>query len=115
MLYAMMVLRPNRSMSHPPSRPKIPPQSAVIQSMLPNQRMTTGLFGGNCSSSAIAGTATSGVINSSYVSKRKPMLAMVRTSQAVKESLDGWDSGGFMAGYMTTPCAGAQAFYTYPY
>ena len=43
------------------------------------------------------------------------MLAMVRTSQELKESSGGRDAGGFMGGYMTTTRAGAQAFYTYSY
>src|SRR5437870_10740084 len=115
MLMAITLLRPSLSTSQPPSKPNTPPHSADIQRRRPTQSVTMGLFNGIFNSSAIAGAATSGVISNSYVSNRKPILAMVTTSQAVTESLGGFDSGGFMAGYMTTPCAGAQAFYTYPY
>src|SRR5439155_18727019 len=115
MLKAITLLRPSLSTSQPPSKPNTPPHSADIQRSRPTQSVTMGLFNGIFNSSAIAGAATSGVINNSYVSKRKPMLAMVSTSQAVRESLDGRDSGGFMSGYMTAPRAGAQAFYTHSY
>ena len=43
------------------------------------------------------------------------MLAMLRMSQAVRENFAGRVSGGFMAGYMTTTRALAQAFYTHSY
>ena len=46
-----------------------------------------GLFSGTFKSSAIAGAATNGVINNSYVSKRKPMLAMTMISQVVVVNL----------------------------
>ena len=65
MLAAMMVLRPKRSTSQPPSRPNTPPHSAAIHSNLPTQSVTIGLFSGTFSSSAIAGAATSGVISNS--------------------------------------------------
>src|SRR5437867_12643956 len=115
MLKAITLLRPSLSTSQPPSKPNTPPHSADTQRSRPTQSVTMGLFNGIFNSSAIAGAATNGVISNSYVSKRKPMLPMVRTSQAVRESLDGGDSGGFMSGYMTTACAGAQAFYTHSY
>src|SRR6476620_11715687 len=83
MLAAMMRFRPNRSMSQPPSNPNTPPDNADSHSNRPVHCVTAGLFGGNCNNSAIAGTPTSGVINSSYVSNRKPIAAMAQTSHCV--------------------------------
>ena len=65
MLSAMIVLRPNLSTSQPPSRPKTPPQRALIHSRRPTQLVTSGLFMGTLSNSEIAGAATSGVISNS--------------------------------------------------
>ena len=45
MLAIMMVLRPRRSISKPPSRPKTPPDKAAIQSMRPPQARTGRLVG----------------------------------------------------------------------
>ena len=65
MLTAMIRLRPKRSISHPPASPNVPPHSAVIHSIRPIQSVTSGLFGGTFSNSAMAGTPASGVISSS--------------------------------------------------
>ncbi len=97
MLAAMTVLRPNLSTSQPPSRPNTPPHNAAIHNRRPTQSVTMGLFCGILSSSAMAGAATSGVISNSYVSNRKPMLAMRMMSHLVTVSLAGSPAGGFMA------------------
>ena len=103
MLAAMMVLRPNLSISQPPSRPNTPPHTAAMVSRLPTQLVTIGLLGGSFSNSAMAGAATSGVMSSSYVSNRKPMLAMTMMSQClvvsvgagedmVRDAVRSWDA-----------------------
>jgi hypothetical protein len=65
MLPANTVLRPNRSVNQPPSKPNTPPQSAVSQNMLPTHSVTSGLFGGTCNSSASAGPAIRGSMSNS--------------------------------------------------
>ena len=65
MLAAMTDLRPKRSISHPPIKPKTPPHNAVIQRRRPIHSLTSGLLMGTPSSSAMAGGAASGVINNS--------------------------------------------------
>ena len=60
-----MRLRPKRSISQPPSSPKIPPASAVIQRILPTQsRALSGVKSGP-SNSRSAGLAMTGSISSS--------------------------------------------------
>ena len=46
MLPIMTVLRPRRSISQPPSRPKMPPARAATQSMRAAQARTAGAVGG---------------------------------------------------------------------
>src|SRR5262249_49828871 len=84
MLPIITDLRPRRSTSQPPRRPKTPPHRAVIQSTRPTHAVTSGWLGGTRSTSDSAGARTSGVMSSSYVSKRKPMAATISTSHAVK-------------------------------
>src|SRR5712671_4044369 len=88
MLATNTFFRPKRSVNQPPSSPKTPPQSAVIQSMLPTHCVTSGLFGGTCNISAKAGPAISGSMSSSYVSKAKPITATRITSQPVRPNLE---------------------------
>ncbi len=65
MLAAMIRFRPNRSINQPPSNPNTPPQSAVIHNIFPVHCVTNGLLAGTWRNSAMAGTATRGVISSS--------------------------------------------------
>ena len=60
MLSARTFFRPNRSVSQPPSNPKMPPQSAAIHNNRPTHAVTSGLLTGTWSNSAIAGAAMSG-------------------------------------------------------
>ncbi len=108
MLAIMIVLRPRRSISRPPSRPNTPPHSAAIHSIRPPQARTCTLVGGaprfspsvglNPSSAAhpvglpsaltwisspTASEPITGNINSSYVSNRKPIEAIVSTMMRV--------------------------------
>src|SRR5262245_52748251 len=81
MLATMMVLRPKRSMSQPPSRPNTPPDNADSHKSELIQNRTSGLFGGTPRSSEMAGAAITGSMSNSYVSNRKPMDATISTSQ----------------------------------